>query len=166
MKSVHCEHESDVARAARTGFWPAALQEHARSCPACAEASAVTAALLTESARVGTENHPPDADQAWFEARRRARLHLRHRALFWFRALRTLTLIYVPAVLVWTLSQHANPAREVWKPSFRADFSSLLTGPAITFALSGALMAAVCIFMGSWYLLREARTPLHHSPSR
>jgi predicted anti-sigma-YlaC factor YlaD len=166
MKSVHCEHESEVSRAARTGFWPAALQEHIQSCPACAGTSAITAALLEESARIDTENRPPDAAQAWFEARRRVRLHLRHRALFWFRALRTLTLIYVPAVLVWTLSQHANPAREAWKPSFRADFSSLLTGPAVTVALTGALMAAVCIFMGSWYLLREARTPLHPSPSR
>jgi hypothetical protein len=42
----------------------------------------------------------------------------------------------------------------------------MLTGPAETFALSGALLAALCITMGSWYLLREARTPLRHSPSR
>jgi hypothetical protein len=166
MKSVSCEHEFEVSRAARTGFWPGALREHTQSCPVCAATSAVTTALLAESARIGTENHAPAAAQAWLEARRRARLHLRHRALFWFRALRTLTLIYVPAVLVWTLSQHASPAHEAWKPSFRADFSSLVTGPAVTFAVIGGLMAGVCIFMGSWYLLREARTPLHPSPSR
>jgi hypothetical protein len=161
-----CEHESEVSRATRTGFWPDALRHHAETCPACAETRVVTQALVGESARLRTENHPPDAAHTWFEARRRVRLHLRHRALFWFRALRILTLIYVPAILVWTFSHHAAPVREAWKPSLHADFAPLLTGPAETFAVSGALLAALCITMGSWYLLREARTPLHQSPSR
>jgi hypothetical protein len=34
------------------------------------------------------------------------------------------------------------------------------------FAVTGALLAALCITMGFWYLLREARTPLQHSPTR
>lgn len=161
-----CEHESEVSRAARTGFWTDALQLHAETCSACSETRAVTLALIGESVRLRTENRPPDAAHTWIEARRRVRLHLRHRALFWFRALRMLTLIYVPTLLVWTFSHRAVPVHEAWKPTFRADFASMLTGPAETFALSGALLAALCITMGSWYLLREARTSLHHSPSR
>jgi hypothetical protein len=102
----------------------------------------------------------------WLEARRRARLHLRDRAAFWFRALRALTCVYVPALLVWSLSHRALPASVNWRPSFQADFSSLLSRSAETFAVTGALLAALCIAMGSWYLLREARTPMQHSPSR
>lgn len=158
-----CEHTSDVSRAVRTGFWPSALQEHVQTCRACSETRAVAEALLQESSRMRAADPAPDASRVWFEARRRARLHLRHRALFWFRALRVLTVIYVPAMLFWALSHRVAPVREVWKPSFRTDFGSLLTGPAEIFALSGVLLAALCIFMGSWYLLREARTPLHHT---
>jgi hypothetical protein len=36
----------------------------------------------------------------------------------------------------------------------------------VPFAVTGALLAALCITMGSWYLLREARTPLQHSATR
>jgi hypothetical protein len=164
MKPLHCVHASDVSRAVRTGFWPASLENHVEACPACAETRAVTQALLQESA--ATLSHPPDAAHTWLEARRRARLHLHRRAAFWFRALRAITCIYVPALLIWTLTHRVEAPAPLWKPSFRADFGSLLTGPAETFAISGALLAALCITMGSWYLLREARTPLHHSPSR
>lgn len=166
MKSTSCEHDSDVARAVRTGFWPDALLEHTATCPACAQARTLTTALIEDSARIQAFTPAPDASRVWLEARRRARLHLRHRAFFWFRALRILTLVYIPAILIWTLSRHAPPVHETWKPSFTADFSSLLTGPAEAFTVSGALLAVLCITMGSWYLLREARTPLHHSPSR
>ncbi len=164
-----CIHESDVSRAARTGFWPAALAEHAENCAACAETRTVTEALLGESVRIARENHPPDVAQVWLEARRRARLHLRRRALFWFRALRVLTFVYVPAMIVWSLTHHAvhsTPVSAVLEPRLHADFSPLLTGPGETFALTGVLLAAICIVMGSWYLVREARTPLHASPSR
>ena len=159
-----CEHESDVARAVRTGFWSAALQHHAETCPSCSETRAVTSALLEDSAHIA--NPPPDAPHAWLEARRRARLRLRRRALFWFRALRAVTCIYLPALLIWVLVHRTEPAPVAWKPSFHADFASLLTGPAETFAISGALLAALCITMGSLYLVREAHSPLEHSPTR
>jgi hypothetical protein len=111
-------------------------------------------------------NRPPDAAHVWLEARRRARLHLRNRAAFWFRALRALTCVYVPALLVWSLLHRALHPPVSWKLSFHTDFAPLLTGSAETFAVTGALLAALCIAMGSWYLLREARTPMQHSPSR
>ncbi|HUB18124.1 MAG TPA: hypothetical protein VL990_05780 [Acidobacteriaceae bacterium] len=166
MKTRPCEREPEVSRAARTGYWSGDLRQHAESCPACAVTFAVTAALLEDSSRMRAAGPPPAAAQVWLEARRRARLHLRHRALFWFRALRLVTLLYLPAILIWTFGHRVSVIHEAWKPSFHADFSSLLTGPAEIFALSGALLAALCIFMGSWYLLREARTPLQHSPGR
>lgn len=167
MKLPSCENVAEVSRAARSGFWPDALLQHVEACPACAQARTLTTAFLEDSARAQSISPPPDASRVWLEARRRARLHLRHRAMFWFRALRIVTLVYIPAILAWTFARHAPPVvHEPWKPTFRADFSSLLTGPAETFAISGALLAALCITMGSWYLLREARTPLHHSASR
>jgi len=166
MNKLHCEHESDVSRAVRTGFWPAALADHAESCAACAETRAVAAALIEESASIRAANQPPNAESAWLEARRHARMHLRRRALFWFRSLRTLAIVYIPVLIGWSLSQHTVPASSPWKPSFDFDFSSLLAGPAEKFAIAGALLAALCITMGSWYLLREARTSLAHSPSR
>jgi hypothetical protein len=174
MKSLHCEHESDVARAARTGFWPDALQQHAETCSSCAQTRTVAAALLEESASIRAINRPPDAAHTWIEARRRMRLHLRHRALFWFRALRARAVINVPALLLWSFAHRSAPGRgilhealpETWRPSLHADFASLLTGPAEMFAVTGALLAALCITMGFWYLLREARTPLQHSPTR
>jgi hypothetical protein len=163
MKPRNCELAQEVSRAVRTGCWPASLEDHTQACAACAETRAVTEALLRDAARMRAASPSPNAGQVWFEARRRARIHLRHRALFWFRALRTLCIVYVPAMLFWAFAHRALPVREVWHPSFRADFSGLLlTGPAEIFALSGVLLAALCIFMGSWYLVREARTPLRH----
>lgn len=168
MKPRRCERESEVARAARTGFWSGDLRQHADACRACGQTFAVTTLLLEDSANIRA-SRPPDAAQVWLEARRRARLHLRHRALFWFRTLRMVALVYLPAILLWIFSHPVsaatwklawNPA--AWNPFLHAGFPSLFRGPAEIFALSGALLAAVCIFMGTWYLLREARTPLHH----
>ena len=166
MKPRHCDHAPEIARAVRTGFWPEALEQHAASCAACTQTRAVAEAFLQESSRANAVSPPPDAAQVWMQARRRARLHLRHRALFWFRALRILAVIYVPAMLLWAGAHHESEIRLGWKPTFRADFGAVLTGPAELVTLSGVLLAALCIFMGSWYLVREARTPLHHSPSR
>ncbi len=166
MNSLRCEHESDVSRAARTGFWRNGLHAHLDICTACAETCAVTEALLQDSARIDSVHPGLDASGAWLEARRRARLHLRRRAMFWFRALRALTLIYFPAVVVWSLVHHGEPAAAHWKLSLHTDFASLLSVAVVPFALTGALLAMLCITMGSWYLLREARTPLQQSPSR
>jgi len=168
MKPRRCDFESDVSRAVRTGFWPAALAEHAEACLACRETRTVAEALLQESTRIAAESRPPDPAQLWLEARHRARLHLRRRALFWFRALRALTFVYLPAILIWSLTQRAHssaPVQEAWRPHILG-LASFLARPAETFALTGVLLAAICIGMGSWYLIREARTPLHPSPSR
>lgn len=165
MNKLHCEHASDVSRAVRTGFWPNALAQHAQTCSACTETRTVTAALV-ESSSLSASSPPPDAAQVWIESRRRARLHLRHRALLWFRALRILACVYIPAMLVWALSRHPEPAPSAWKPALHLDFAASFTGTAEKFAIAGALLAAVCITMGSWYLLREARTILQHSASR
>jgi hypothetical protein len=166
MTQLRCPHESDVCRAVRIGFWSTGLREHADACPVCFEVCVVTEALLEESARIRTTTKVPDSAYVWMEARRRARLHLRHRANLWFRALRALTVIYVVASFAWLVSHAAAPASGLWRPSFHADFASLLTGPAEAVAGGGALLAALCITMGTWYLLREARQMREPSPGR
>jgi hypothetical protein len=166
MTRLRCEHESDVSRSARTGFWSAGLEQHAETCGVCSETRAVTEALLAESTRIRAARRVPEAARVWLEARRRARLHLRHRAAFWFRALRVHTVIYAVASFSWLLSHHSAPASVHWTPSLRAGFASVLTRPAEAFAVTGALLAALCISMGFWYLLREARQPLQQSPGR
>jgi hypothetical protein len=166
MNSLRCEHEPVVSRAVRTGFWPDGLRQHLSTCTACAQARTVTAALLLDFARQDGAHRRSGTSHAWLEARRRARLHLRRRALFWFRALRTLTLVYFPAVLLWSLPHHIEPAAAPWKLSLHAGFASILSVAAVPFAISGALLASLCIAMGSWCLLREARTPLQQSPGR
>jgi len=165
MTRLRCDQEPAVSRAVRTGFWSDALERHAESCSICAEARTISQALLEESTRLRTAASP-GATQVWLEARRRARLHLRHRASLWFRALRTLTCVYAVAAFAWLSSHHATPAASRWSPSFHADFASLLSGPAEILAVAGALAAALCISMGSWYLLREARQPLQPNPGR
>jgi hypothetical protein len=158
MNSLHCEHESGVSRAARTGFWPGGLRQHVETCTACAQTCTVTEALLRDSAGIDSADRCPDALYAWQEARRRTRLHLRRRALFWFRALRTLTVLYFPAVVLWSLFHHAEPAAAHWRFSLHADFAPLLSGAVAVVAVTGVMLALLCITMGSWYLLREART--------
>ena len=166
MTQLRCPHESDVSRAVRIGFWSAGLREHADACPTCSEVCAVTQALLEESACIQTTTKVPDAGHVWVEARRRARLHLRHRADLWFRALRALTGVYAVASFAWLLTHHAGPVSSHLTPTLHADFASLLTGPAEAVTGGGALLAALCISMGSWYLLREARQPFEPSPGR
>jgi hypothetical protein len=150
----------------RSGFWSAGLEEHAESCATCSEVRAVTEALIGESARLSIVTRASEAGLVWKEARRRARLHLRHRAELWFRALRALTGVYAVASFAWLLSHSHGSGSGVWRPSFHVDFASLVTGPAESFAAVGLVLAAVCISMGCWYLLREARQPLETSPSR
>ncbi len=165
MTQLRCEYESAVARAVRSGFWSAGLEHHAESCSVCSEARVISQALFEESARLRASS-PPDAARVWLEARRRARLHLRHRAELWFRALRTFTGIYAVAAVAWLFSHRTLPASSHWSPSAHADLASLLTGPAEIFAVTGALVAALCISMGFWYLLREARQPLEPNPGQ
>ncbi len=166
MSRLRCEHENDVSRAVRSGFWSAGLEEHAESCATCSEVRAVSEALLGESEHMGLVARVPEAEFVWIEARRRARLHLRHRAELWFRALRALTGVYAVASFAWLLSHSHGSESGAWRPSFHIDFASLVTGPAESFAAVGLVLAAVCISMGCWYLLREARQPLEASPGR
>jgi len=166
MTRLRCAHETDIARAARTRFWSEALKGHAENCTICSEVRAVTEALTGDRARMGASAQPPDAGLVWMEARRRARLSLRHRAELCFRALRALTGVYAVASCAWLLLHYTGSTSGLWKPSFHADFASLLTGPAEGLAAAGVVLAAICVSMGWWYLLREARQPLEASPSR
>lgn len=73
-----CEHEQQVARAARENHWTDALQDHRNRCPACAETALVTAALMTDAA---LDHDPlPDPRRVWLTARVRARRHAAARA--------------------------------------------------------------------------------------
>jgi hypothetical protein len=57
------------------------------------------------------------------------------------------------------------PCGVVWKLPLHTDFASLLSGAVVPLAVTGALLALLCITTGSWYRPREARTPLQNSPA-
>jgi amino acid permease len=67
MSDQFCEHESAVIRAARTGKWDKSLQSHAQTCPVCAEAMRVHAAM---SSLIKHEQIPPipDPKLIWLKA--------------------------------------------------------------------------------------------------
>ena len=67
MSDQFCEHESAVIRAARADKWDNLLQSHAKTCPVCAEAMRVHAAL---SSLIKLEQIPsiPDPKLIWLKA--------------------------------------------------------------------------------------------------
>jgi hypothetical protein len=68
MNSNLCEHESAVAKAARTGHWSAELEAHATRCAACRETVATVQAmqsLAAPAAQAAPETAAQDATRLW-----------------------------------------------------------------------------------------------------
>lgn len=67
MSEQFCEQESAVIRAARAGKWDKSLESHAQTCPVCAEAMRVQAAM---SSLIKHEQIPPipDPKLIWLKA--------------------------------------------------------------------------------------------------
>lgn len=67
MSDQFCEHESAVIRSARAGKWDESLESHAHTCPVCAEAMRVHAAM---SSLIKHEQIPPipDPKLIWLKA--------------------------------------------------------------------------------------------------
>jgi sterol desaturase/sphingolipid hydroxylase (fatty acid hydroxylase superfamily) len=81
MKPAQCIHEEEVARAARSGDWPAALRAHANDCPVCSEVALVSAFLQTEAESARTEAVLPDASRIWRKAQWASEQAVAERAL-------------------------------------------------------------------------------------
>jgi hypothetical protein len=99
-----CEYESAVVRAARAGAWDKSLESHAQTCPVCAEAIRVHAAMFS---LVTSEQIPPipDPKLVWLKGQFAER---QRRSM---RAMRISGVAYsAPAValllaLFWTIKQ-------------------------------------------------------------
>lgn len=67
MSDQFCEQELDVIRAVRSDKWDGSLRIHAQSCPVCAEATRVHAAM---SSLINSEQFPPipDPKLVWLKA--------------------------------------------------------------------------------------------------
>lgn len=67
MSDQCCEYEPAVVRAARAGAWDKSLDSHAQTCPVCAEAIRVHAAMFS---LVTSEQIPPipDPKLVWLKA--------------------------------------------------------------------------------------------------
>lgn len=74
-----CEHEQEVARAVRTGFWSPELREHAERCEACTDSMLVANWLM--EAEQHAEVTVPEAGLVWWKAERRMQRERVERAL-------------------------------------------------------------------------------------
>jgi len=81
MKLAQCVHEEEVARAAQSGDWPAALRAHADECPVCSEVALVSSFLQCEAESARADAVLPDAGRIWRKAQLASKQAAAERAL-------------------------------------------------------------------------------------
>jgi hypothetical protein len=147
MKQMGCEHENGVIRALHSGEWTSELRQHAAGFPDCSQAMQVAEALRAGARRSESRFSPPDAYWILQRSRRMAREIAVGRMGRLMAAMRTLAAVYVVAAAAWLLRGYATVQyREV---------ASSLHGAATTFALLGAMVAAVFVAVGLLPILRQ-----------
>ena len=144
MSQEFCESELLAAAAARSGAWPAGLQEHAAACALCAEARRITEILFGHAAMAPAQ--PLPANLVW------QKLQARRRQLALRRATRCMTLmcvlaaVYAVVLAGWYLPQ-------LWHTRLATDLSPLSSGVAfvgVATAVVGVLLGSCCFaYLGS-----------------
>jgi hypothetical protein len=148
MKQMSCEHETGVIRALHLGEWTSELRRHAAECQDCSQALHLAEALREEARRAAIHCNPPDAHWIMQRSRRMAREIAVRRVTRLLAAIRALAAVYVAAAALWLLRGYAAlPYREV---------ASSMHGASAGFALMGAMVAAVCVVVGLWPILRDS----------
>ena len=147
MKPMSCEHERVVIQALHSGEWSVELRRHAADCPDCTQALHLAEALGEAARRAEIHCHPPDAHWSWQRSRVMAREIAVRRVTRLLAAMRALAAVYVAAAALWLLRDSAAlQYREV---------ASSMHGVSNWFALMGAMVAAVCVVVGLWPILRD-----------
>ena len=134
MKPAQCRYEDQIARAAQSGDWPAALRAHAQECPICSEVALVSAFLQSEAESAPAEAVLPDASQIWRKAELAARQAAAERALRPIALMEKVTVacavLAFGAVLLWNwqrilawLGRAAVPAATKMPPAAQTNFS-------------------------------------------
>lgn len=121
----YCEHEQEVARAVRTGFWSPELREHAERCEACTESMLVASWLMETEQQA--EVTVPEAGLVWWKAERRMRRERVERAL---RPVLIAERVSAAAVLA------ALTVSAVWLAAATPSLTSALAGGVAVLAIS------------------------------
>jgi hypothetical protein len=147
MKKMGCEHESSVIRALHSDEWTNELRVHVAECQDCSQALYLAGALREEAKRAEIHCNPPNPHWIMQRSRRMAREIAMKRMAQVLAVTRTVAAFYVVAVIAWVLRGYAESQyREV---------ASAMHGTSSWFALTGAMVAAVCVLAGLWPILRE-----------
>jgi hypothetical protein len=151
---MSCEHERVVIRALHSGEWSVELRRHAAECADCSQALQLAEALGEAARRAEAGFQAPDAHWIWQRSRRLAREIAVRRVNHLLAAMRALAAAYVAAAALWLLrGSAALQYREV---------ASSMHGASSWFALMGAMVAAVCVVVGLWPILREGSIDSAH----
>jgi hypothetical protein len=147
MKQMGCEHENGVIRALHSGEWTDDLRQHVAGCPDCGLAMHLAEAMKDGARRAERRFNPPDAYWILQRSRRMAREIAVSRMGRLMAAMRALAVVYVVAAAGWLLRGYAIVQyREV---------ASAMHGAATSFAMLGAMVAAVFVVVGLLPILRQ-----------
>jgi hypothetical protein len=141
-----CERESSVAAAARSGQWPADLEDHLAACAVCTETKRVAELFLQHAAGISRQNQPSAANVVW------QRIQAQRQQLALKRARQCVTLmsvlagVYAAVLAAWYLPR-------LWHPQLSTDFSALSSGVVLT----GVLTAIAAVLIGSCCLVLLGR---------
>lgn len=144
MTGSDCPRETTVLRAVRLDAWSDDLRAHLASCPACAEAALVAAALLAEAQVARDQESLPDASRIWLDAR------LRARRLQVARVTRPIALLWwVAAACATALAVIAAP----WMAPHLGRWAAALRPPALDLVSGlGALHGLIFLAAGAGFL--------------
>jgi predicted anti-sigma-YlaC factor YlaD len=148
MKQMSCEHENAVVRALHSDEWAEELRLHLSDCQDCREALQLAEALGEVARHAEIHCNPPDAHWILQRSRLRSREIAMRRVAWLLTAMRTLAAVYVGVAAVWLLRGYVTL-------EYRG-VASALHGTASGFAQMGAMVAAVCVVVGLFPILRES----------
>jgi hypothetical protein len=145
MSPDKCEREPLVAAAARSGIWPAELENHVTACAPCAEIKRVAQLFLDHAATTSAQARPPAANIVWQRMQAQRQQQALIRATRCMTLMRIMAALYAVAVAAWYLPQ-------LWRLQ-PAPFSTTLSALSSGMVLTGVVTAVVAVVLGSCCLV-------------